>query len=142
RIAQLRPARFVVRLDGRLVLRQRQLEPHIRVHVAVGEMMHHLLDAPAAVAIRSRKLLARQSLHRRALLLRRFFHLRDQFPPVVLGRRRVRLKFSYRIPPFCVAPSFPLSAATKFIPCSPYTLRSTPSESLPACLRSTAPGRP
>src|SRR6185437_6665588 len=139
---QLRPARFVVGLDGRLVLRQRQLEPHVRVHVAVGEMMHHLLDAPAAVAIGSRKLLARQSLHRRAQLLRRFFHLRDQFPPVVLGRRRVRLKFSYRISQLCIAHSFPLSTATKFIPYSLYIPRTTPSESLPACLRSTAPGRP
>ena len=42
RVGKLGPGGFVVRLDGRLILGQRQLEARVCVQVAVGDVMHEL----------------------------------------------------------------------------------------------------
>ncbi len=47
-VRQLGPSGFFVRPDGRLLLRERELDAGIRVEVAVGNMMHHLAHRPAA----------------------------------------------------------------------------------------------
>src|SRR5437762_2502746 len=41
----------------------RQLETDVSVHVALGHMMDHLPDSPAAVAIRRIELFGREPLH-------------------------------------------------------------------------------
>src|ERR1017187_3933409 len=41
----------MVRLNRRLVLGQSEAKPHIRVHVAVRQMVNHLADGPAVGAI-------------------------------------------------------------------------------------------
>ncbi len=51
-IIQSRPGRFIVRFDDRIRLGERQLETNVRVHVAVGNMMHDLANGPSAFAIR------------------------------------------------------------------------------------------
>ena len=51
RVGQARPRGLVVRLDGGPILGERELEADEGVGVAVGEVMHHLADGPAAVAI-------------------------------------------------------------------------------------------
>lgn len=55
-IAQPPPRRLVVGLDQRLVVRQRQFEPHVAVHVAVGNMMNDLANRPSSFPVRRIKL--------------------------------------------------------------------------------------
>src|SRR5262249_3585520 len=49
-VFQRDPSAFVIRLNGRSVFRQRQLEADIGVDVAVGQVMHNLPDGPVSVA--------------------------------------------------------------------------------------------
>jgi hypothetical protein len=56
----------VVRLNGGLVFRQRQLEAHVAVQMAFRNVMHDLANAPAAFAIGDVEMLRRQSRHGRA----------------------------------------------------------------------------
>ena len=53
RVSKLRPRRLVVRLDGWVVFRQRQLGAYQSVHVTVGDVMNDLPDCPAFRPIRS-----------------------------------------------------------------------------------------
>ena len=46
------PRIFLVRLDRRVVFGERQLEAREGVHVALGHVVHHLPDRPAALAVR------------------------------------------------------------------------------------------
>src|ERR1700690_715333 len=64
RIGQLRPPILHVGLDGRPVFGQRELESHVRVHVAVGEVMDHLPNRPAAFAISCVELRVGESANR------------------------------------------------------------------------------
>src|SRR6266481_1535951 len=67
-VLQLRPTRLFVGFDRGLLLRQRQPEPHVRVHVAVRNVMRHLSYCPAAVAIGRVQLLFAQALYGSAQL--------------------------------------------------------------------------
>ena len=51
-VAELGPRGLVVRLDRRRVLRDRELEAHVGVQVAVGHVMHDLPHRPSARPIR------------------------------------------------------------------------------------------
>jgi hypothetical protein len=51
-IACFCPQVFVVRLDGWRLFCVTQLEPAIRIDVAVGHVVHHLVHCPAAIAVR------------------------------------------------------------------------------------------
>ena len=51
RVGQARPGGLVVGLDGGPILGERELEADKGIGVAVGEVMHHLANGPAAVAI-------------------------------------------------------------------------------------------
>src|ERR1700674_2725171 len=62
-VLQLRPTRLFVGFDRGLLLRQRQPEPHVRIHVAVRNVMRHLPYCPAAVAIGRVQLLFAQALY-------------------------------------------------------------------------------
>src|SRR6185437_2397029 len=84
-IAQLAPRRFVVSLDYRLVLRQRQLEPHIAVQVAIGDMMHDLANRPSSVTIRRVKLRGAQPRHGLAQTRRRRLNSTDERRALVCG---------------------------------------------------------
>ena len=84
-ISEHGPARLVVRLDGGLVFRQRQLKPDERVHVAVGHMMHHLARGPAARAVRRIQLLRGKAGDRRTEFLRRAGNLADPRLPLLGG---------------------------------------------------------
>src|SRR5215472_5340132 len=50
-VFEFSPGTLCVRLDGRLVFRQGQAPADIRVHVAVGNMVHDLSHRPSAFAI-------------------------------------------------------------------------------------------
>ena len=96
RIRKLRPLRFVVCLDGRLILRQRQLESRIRIQVAVRQMMHDLLDGPSTGAVGSLYLVPGQSGHRRSQCSRRLGDLADQQRIIRRGDRSVSSEFPDR----------------------------------------------
>src|SRR5439155_25552252 len=61
---ELRPAVFGVGLDCRLVLGERQLETHVRIHVTVGDVMRDLAHRPSTFAIGRFQLIGRQALYR------------------------------------------------------------------------------
>ncbi len=63
------PCSFVVGLDRRPVLRERELEPHIAVDVTVGDMVDELAYRPAAFAIGSIELRVVEALDRGAKML-------------------------------------------------------------------------
>ena len=63
-ILELRPSRFVVRLDGRLVFGEREFEAHVTVHVAVRDVVHHLARRPSARPVRCVELRRLESGHR------------------------------------------------------------------------------
>lgn len=63
RVRQLGPTRLLVRLDGGLLFRERELDPGVCVKVAVGKMMHHLPQGPAGGPVRGVELLRRQAGH-------------------------------------------------------------------------------
>jgi len=65
-VLQFRPARFFVRFDRRLLLRECQTKAYIRIHVAIGNVMRHLPHGPAAFAVRRVQLLFGQALYRGA----------------------------------------------------------------------------
>jgi hypothetical protein len=52
-VPQLGPAGLVVGLYRRRLFGERELEPHVAVEVAVGEMVDDLADGPAAGAVRA-----------------------------------------------------------------------------------------
>src|ERR1700757_2118957 len=56
RIFEPRPVSLLVRFDGGLSLGQREPQPDIGVHVAVGHVVNHLAHGPAALAVRSLEL--------------------------------------------------------------------------------------
>ena len=64
RIRQFGPRILIVRLDRRLVFRERQLQSHVSVQVAVRNVMHNLPYRPAARAIRRVELRFVQPFHR------------------------------------------------------------------------------
>src|SRR5258708_3863612 len=66
RIAKLRPAIFCIGLDRRLVFGQRQLETHVRVHMAIRNMVRDLPDSPSAFTIGRVELLRGQTSYRSA----------------------------------------------------------------------------
>src|SRR5882672_1941240 len=61
RIGQHGPTRFVIGLNRRVALRERQFEAHICVHMTVGEMVDHLPYRPAIGTIWSIELLVSQA---------------------------------------------------------------------------------
>src|SRR5580704_2005346 len=65
-VRKIGPEPFIVRFDNGRLLGKRQLEPHVGVHVAIGQMMDHLPSSPAARPVRCVELLLAQTRHGRA----------------------------------------------------------------------------
>ncbi len=51
RVRKLSPSGFVVRTNGRRWFRKSEAKTGVAMHVAVGHMVNHLTDRPAAVAV-------------------------------------------------------------------------------------------
>src|ERR1700730_2339632 len=61
RVLQLRPETLIIGLDRRFVLSERKLKSHVRIHMAVWDMVDDLPNRPSAGAIGRVKLLLRKS---------------------------------------------------------------------------------
>src|ERR1700728_304850 len=59
---KLGPDIFHVRLDGGFVFGKRQLEPNVRIHVTVREVMSYLTQRPSTFTIGGIQLLVRESV--------------------------------------------------------------------------------
>src|ERR1700722_12059704 len=68
RICKLSPAIFRVRLNGRFLFGERQLEPRVGVQMAVGYVMHDLAHSPSAGTVGRVELVLRQSFDGHAQL--------------------------------------------------------------------------
>ena len=85
RIGQFCPLTLVVRVDSRWIrFGDGKFHPHVRIHVTVGHVMHHLPDRPTAQSIAGLELRIRQALHERTEIGRRAFDVVD---PVVIDAR-------------------------------------------------------
>ena len=65
-LGQFSPEIFHIRLDGGLFFGERQLEANVGVHVAVDDVMRHLAQRPATIAIGRIQLLVGKSAERGA----------------------------------------------------------------------------
>src|SRR5678815_560959 len=92
-VGELCPLGFVVRLDGRLVLSQRQPKPDEGVHMTIGDVVHNLARRPAALAIR---LIEPGAGHRRLELARKAGDGGDTVVALFGGLRLVEHEFSGR----------------------------------------------
>ena len=88
------PAVFHVRLDGRRIFGQGQLEADVGVHVALGHVMGDLPHGPSAIAIGSFDLLRREALDRGTQGRGSMCDVVDEFLTLFLVRRAVEGKFS------------------------------------------------
>src|SRR5688500_3168720 len=95
-IGKLRPRRFIVCLDGRLVFGERQLDARVRVHVAVGQVVHHLLHRPAARPVRCLDLIAGQARDSRSQRTGSGRYLSDQARIIRFGDGRIGHPFPDR----------------------------------------------
>src|SRR2546423_5486193 len=98
RVRKLGPPGFLIRLYCRLVLSQSELEPAVRVHVTVGNVMHQLLYGPAAGTVASLELIAGQTRHGGSKRARCFGDLGNKSRIVSLTHRRVPIEFPDRVP--------------------------------------------
>jgi len=97
RIGQFGPRRFFVRLDRRVVLRQRELEAGIGVQVTVGHVMDDLPHRPAFRTIRRVELRVGQPGHRGAKLRRSFGNGVDRGASLFWFERLRPLETAHRI---------------------------------------------
>src|SRR5215472_3483025 len=87
----------MVRLDRRLVLGQGETHTDVGVHVALGNVVHHLPNVPTPGAIGSLELLFGEPIDSLAEASRRCLDLLDKGLSLRSGERRRRGEFPYRI---------------------------------------------
>src|SRR2546423_1910301 len=78
RTRQLRPGSFVIWLYGRLVFGQGDLESTVGIEMAVGHVVHDLLDRPTARSVPRLHLVARHASHRGSERTRSLGNSRDE----------------------------------------------------------------
>src|SRR5262249_29984599 len=88
-VRELRPLPLLVRLDGGLLFRQRELDAHVRVEVAVGDVVRDLPHGPAAWRVWRVELGWLQSRDGLPQPVRRLGENREEFLAL---RRRQRLR--------------------------------------------------
>src|SRR5262245_13907542 len=96
-ILKLRPSVLVVRLDRGLGFSQAQLEPDIRIEMAVGQMVHDLKDGPAPGAIRFVQWLGGKTRDGRTQSGRRSGNAVDKRAALVMGYAGCDLELSNRV---------------------------------------------
>ena len=87
-VLELGPCLLVVRLDRRPVLRQRPLEPDVRIHMTVGHVVHKLPNSPSLGAIRCIELRVVEATNGGAQIRRRCGDGVDGGSAFRLGERR------------------------------------------------------
>src|SRR5215831_5189890 len=92
RVGEFSPKGLLISLDRRLILGERQLEAHERIHVTVSDMMNKLPDRPAARAIRCVELSGLQSCYSGRQARGRVSNLRDTGGSPLVGKSLYRFK--------------------------------------------------
>src|SRR5579871_4491167 len=95
-VGQVGPPVFRIRLDRRFVLRKREFEADVGVHVAVGNMMRNLADRPALWAIRRVELCFGESRNRVAKLGWCLSDILEEGAPCFVCRRALVLELPNR----------------------------------------------
>ena len=114
-VRQCRPGILIVGFDGRLGFGERELASNVRVHVAVGKVMHNLARGPAAGPVGFVKLSFREAGDRGAYVGGCGGDLVNQGAALGRGERAGTYEFADRILKVhiddCLASAFPWAGA-------------------------------
>ena len=97
-VFEVRPFRFFVCPDARIVLRQRETEADVRVHMAVREVVNDLTTCPSAIAITAIEAAGRQRRERGVQLDGKRRDVRNPLLPLLGRDIRIVGELADRIP--------------------------------------------
>src|ERR1043166_2590846 len=100
-VGEFGPEVFFVRLDGGHFFGEGKLEAYVTIHVAVGDMVHHLPHSPATGPIRRFELRRRQPLGRGSEAPRCSGELVNKFAALIFADGFRAVKFADRITQVC-----------------------------------------